>query len=153
MSHNQDIAIELSLPSQLGYEKLVRQTIAWLTRRGELAAARIADLQTAVSEACINAIEHGNQALASLRLNVTLRLTPEYLEVVVRDTGVKRLLPPMAPPASIEQKLAGLAPARGMGLMLMRQLVDEVDFAAEEPEQGNYVRLRIYQGPVPGMAA
>jgi serine/threonine-protein kinase RsbW len=137
--------IELYLPSELGYEKLVRQAIAWLAPQLQLTAARVADLQTAVSEACINAIEHGNRMLAHLRLGVTLHMTDSYLEVVVSDEGIARFLPSSEPAPSIEAKLAGLAPARCMGLMLMLQLVDEVEFAAAEPGQGNRVRLRIYR--------
>jgi serine/threonine-protein kinase RsbW len=133
------------LPNELGYEKLVRQAIAWLAPQLQLTAARVADLQTAVSEACINAIEHGNRMLAHLRLGVTLHMTESYLEVVVSDAGIVRFLPPSEPAPSIEQKLAGLAPARCMGLMLMLQLVDEVDFLAAESGRGNRVRLRIYR--------
>ena len=145
MKWKQVTTIELSLPSELGYEKLVREIIAWLAPYLELAAARIADLQTAVSEACINAIEHGNRLLAHLRLGVTLHVTEDYLEVVVADEGAVRFSPPSAPVVSIEDMLAGLVPTRGMGLMLMRQLVDEIDFLAAEGGQGNRVRLRIYQ--------
>jgi len=148
MTREQANTIELSLPSELGYEKLVRQTISWLAPHLRLAAARVADLQTAVSEACINAIEHGNQLLAHLRLHVTIRVAPTYLEVVVADEGIVRFRPPAAPAAAIEDKLAGLTPARGMGLMLMQQLVDEADFLADERGTGNGVRLRIYR-PTP----
>jgi serine/threonine-protein kinase RsbW len=144
MDQEQAITIELSLPSELGYEKLVRQAINWLAPHLHLAAGRIADLQTAVSEACINAIEHGNRMLAHLRLGVTLRVTERFLEVVVADEGIVRFRPPSTPTATIEDKLAGLAPARRMGLFLMQQLVDEAHFEAAEPGHGNRVRLRIY---------
>jgi serine/threonine-protein kinase RsbW len=145
MNREQATTIELSLPSQLGYEKLVRQAISWLAPHLQLAAARVADLQTAVSEACINAIEHGNQLLSHLRLDVTFHVTDTYLEVVVADEGVVSFRAPATPPAPIEAKLAGLAPARRMGLLLMEQLVDEADFAAGEAGEGNRVRLRIYR--------
>jgi serine/threonine-protein kinase RsbW len=136
--------IRLCLPSELGCEKLVRQAISWLAPHLQLAAARIADLQTAVSEACINAVEHGNRMLSHLRVSVTLRVTETYLEVVVIDQGIVCFRPPTTPPPSIEDKLGGLAPARHMGLLLMQQLVDEADFVAAEPGRGNRVRLRIY---------
>src|SRR3712207_2165407 len=110
MRCKQATTIELSLPSELGYEKLVRQTIVWLAPHREIAGARIADLQTAVSEACINSIEHGNRLSAHLRLSVTLRVTEDFLEVVVADEGAVRFSPPAAPVASIEDMLAGLAP-------------------------------------------
>jgi serine/threonine-protein kinase RsbW len=153
MSPEQPIIVELHLPSELGIEKLVRQTIAALAHRLELAAARVADLQTAASEACINAIEHGNQMRAHLHLFVTLCATRSYLEVVVLDEGVVRFQPPSVPAPTIWAKLDGLAPARGMGLMLMQNLVDEASFVAAEAGRGNRVRLRIYGSAQPRAAA
>jgi serine/threonine-protein kinase RsbW len=144
MDKAQAVTIGLSLPSELGYEKIVRQTLTLLATHIRLDAARTADLQTATSEACINAIEHGNHMIADLRLTVTLRLTEKYLEVVVGDEGLSRLLLPSTPPPSIQEKLAGLGAARGMGLLLIQQLVDEADFLACEPGKGNRVRLRMY---------
>ncbi len=149
MSAERAATIELSLPSELGYEKLVRQMVVWLAQRLEVAAATIANIQTALSEACINAIEHGNQALARLRVGVAMTVTPEYFEAIVSDAGISPFCPPEQPPASMEQKLAGLAPARGMGLMLIHQLVDEAGFLACEPGEGNRFRMRIYWRPEP----
>ena len=144
MSRTYDCTIELALPSELGAEKRVRQTLAQVGAELQLGSARLADLQTAVSEACINAIEHGNQLRRDLRLDVTLRVAATHLEVLIRDAGVVPFHPPLTPPASIQDKLAGHAPARGMGLLLMQQLVDEVDFRAAAPGTGNCVRLRLY---------
>ncbi len=140
----EEATIKLSLPSELGYEKLVRHTISWLANRLQLPSSRMADMQTAVSEACINAIEHGNQALSRLRVKVTLTVTAEYFEAVVADQAAAPFRPPAAPPATIQDKIAGVAPARGMGLMLIEGLVDECGFLAEEPGFGNRFRLRIY---------
>src|SRR3712207_6804746 len=53
--------ITLSLPSAFGYEALAREMLAWVGAHGGLDASRLADVQTAVCEACINAIEHGNE--------------------------------------------------------------------------------------------
>ena len=144
MSRTYDCTIELALPSELGAEKRVRQTLAQVGAELQLGSARLADLQTAVSEACINAIEHGNQLRRDLRLDVTLRVAATHLEVLIRDAGIVPFHPPLTPPASIQDKLAGHAPARGMGLLLMQQLVDEVDFLAAAPGTGNCVRLRLY---------
>lgn len=137
---------KLVLPSRLGAEKLVRHTLAWLLPRLGFDASRTADIQTAASEACINAIEHGNQESADLQVNVILSVTPECLDVVVSDDGAFDYRASDCPPATIEQKVAGLAPARGMGLMLMRALVDEVGFLPDTAGQGNCCRLRVYRG-------
>ena len=144
----QPTTFELSLPSTPGSEKLARHTVAWVGLRLDLTVERIADLQTAVSEAFINAVEHGNQGNEHRRVQVIFSITPEHLEVEVSDEGVRRFEQPVAPPATIEEKLAGLAPLRGMGLMLIRQLVDEAEFGTGEDGVGNRVRLRMRRPPL-----
>lgn len=136
--------IDLVLPSQLGYEKLVWHLIGWLAPSLTLAASRVADLQTAACEACINAIEHGNQLLTSRRVHVRLIMTAGYIEVVVRDEGAVRFQVAGTPQASIAQKVAEMAPPRGMGLLLMQALADECEIVAGGSGDGNRCRLRMY---------
>jgi serine/threonine-protein kinase RsbW len=151
MGHEGETSFELLIPNQLGYEKLVRQTLAWLLPRLGFEAARIADVQTAVSEACINAIEHGNDGLPDRRVRVTLGYTHDQFCAVVADEGVRPCPSADQPCPTISQKLAGAAPARGMGLMLMRALVDEVRLLPPEAGQGNRCWLRVHR-PCPRIA-
>ena len=48
---------------------------------------RIEDLKTAVAEACINAIEHGNRLNEKLSVGVVLSAGADSLEVKVIDDG------------------------------------------------------------------
>lgn len=136
--------IEILLPNKLGYETLARDTVAWLGRRLGIEPERIADMQTAVCEACINAMEHGNQGVPDQRITVTFSYGPTHLDAVIADNGLQLYERSASAPATIQQKLAGLAPARGMGLMLIRQLVDEAEFLPAEHTQGNRYRIRLY---------
>ena len=140
----------VSLPSEFGVEKLVRDALARLLPRWGLEAARIADFQTAVSEACINAIEHGNRGQVGTRLQVTLLLSPDHVDAVVADDAIVPFSEPEPLPPTIEQKLAGVAPARRMGLFLIRQLVDEAGFLPRESGVGNRFHLRIYRNGARG---
>jgi serine/threonine-protein kinase RsbW len=142
--------IELSIPSTLGYEKVVREVAASLARRLGFNGERIADLKTAVCEACINAIEHGNQCQAGCRIRVTFVVSASRLEVVVADHGHIKAsdAEPAAP--TIEQKLSGLASPRGMGLMLISQLVDEAGFLPMRRGKGNRFRLMLLRPPSAG---
>src|SRR6185369_13791000 len=88
-------AIELSIPSKLGFEKVARSVAASVGQKLCFDSERIADLQTAVGEACLNAIEHGNQCRPDLRISVRFLITTRRLEVVVADNGVcDKPLPP-----------------------------------------------------------
>lgn len=55
------IITELRLPTRLGVEKVAMSTAASVAGIMGFSADRVEDLKTAVAEACINAIEHGNK--------------------------------------------------------------------------------------------
>lgn len=108
---------------------------------------RIDDIKTAVSEATINAIEHGHSM--DLRQKVLIVLIPEgeTLEIAVQDhsTTPFHTTPEDSPP-SIEDKLAGLSNTRGWGMFLIKSLVDEVRFSSSK--DGNTVRMVIHLEPL-----
>ena len=60
MSKVKSTSVEVRLPSQLGYEKVAMSTAAAVAKLMGFREDRVEDLKTAVAEACINAIEHGN---------------------------------------------------------------------------------------------
>jgi serine/threonine-protein kinase RsbW len=78
---------EIQLPSRLGSEKVAMNTAADLARSMGFAEDRIEDLKTAVAEACINAIEHGNKLDENLSVGVILSMGSDSLEVRVVDSG------------------------------------------------------------------
>jgi serine/threonine-protein kinase RsbW len=134
--------MELSFPSELGYEKVAREAVAAFARRLGCDRERVEDLKTALGEACINAIEHGNGHTPGLRVEVSCVGADDRLEVEVHDRGLKRYEASGAV-AGIDLKLRGMAPLRGMGLMMIAQLVDEAGFT-ESPDGGNHFRLVLY---------
>jgi serine/threonine-protein kinase RsbW len=134
--------MELSFPSELGYEKVAREAVAAFARRLGCDRERVEDLKTALGEACINAIEHGNGHTPGLRVDVSCICTDDRLQVEVHDCGLKRY-ESSGTIASIDLKLRGLAPLRGMGLMMIGQLVDEAGFT-ESADGGNLFRLVLY---------
>ena len=66
----------------------------------------------------------------------------DRLEIEVHDRGLKRY-ESSGSIAGIDLKLRGLAPLRGMGLMMIAQLVDEAGFT-ESVDGGNHFRLVLY---------
>src|SRR5438309_5147841 len=79
--------VELQLPSRLGCEKVAMETAANVARQMGFSDERIEDLKIAVGEACINAIEHGNELDETLPIGIMLSMDSETLEVKVSDTG------------------------------------------------------------------
>src|ERR1700684_528570 len=103
--------------------------------------ARIEDLKTALAEACINAIEHGNHLNDNLCVGVILSASDEALEGKVMDTGSGIAKAPSKP--DIDRKMHGEEEPRGMGMFLIQSLVDEAEWVKGSPGKGSYVRLVI----------
>ena len=141
-----DNSIELRLPSILGYEKVAMNTAASVAKLMGFTEERVEDLKTAVAEACINAMEHGNKGDESLSVGVTLSIIEDMLEVKVSDTGdgpQHATLPP-----DIDKKMLGEEDPRGMGMFLIQALVDEAEWVSAPPA-GSYARLVIRLHPAP----
>lgn len=148
MSTLSQLSLDLSFPSEFGFEKVAREAVAAFARRVGVEQERIEDLKTALGEACINAIEHGNQLAPGLRVEVHCVCEDELLTVEVFDQGLKRYQGDETP-VPIETKVLGKAPLRGMGLLMIAQLVDEAGFA-QCPDGGNCFRLAIRRSSVLG---
>jgi serine/threonine-protein kinase RsbW len=133
-------SVRVILPSELGIEKVAMSTAASMAAIMGFSADRIEDLKTAVAEACINAIEHGNQFDSGLTVGVVLSTSADQLEVKVIDDGVGVKTSLHAP--DIDRKVHGEEDARGMGIFLIQSLVDEAKWYKGPPGK-SFVRLVI----------
>ena len=102
-------------------------------------ADRVEDLKTAVAEACMNAIEHGNKLDASTKVGISLTVDKGRLQVAVQDEGAG--IGPVATP-DIDSQMEGKTDPRGWGIFLIKSLMDEVSF--ESTPEGNVVKMIIH---------
>ena len=132
--------IEVSLPSKIGYERIAMQCSASFAKMVGFAPARIEDLKTVVSEACLNAMEHGNKEDPNVRVTVKMNFKDSSITVFVRDegTGVEKI--PAEP--DIKKKIERLETPRGLGIFLIKQLADQVDLN-QMTKNGHVVRMVI----------
>jgi serine/threonine-protein kinase RsbW len=135
-----DNKIELHIPSILGFEKVAMECAASVAKKMGFIEDRIEDLKTAVSEACLNAIEHGNKMDTSTKVGITLTLEESKLQIAIKDEGkgIGEI-----PFPRIEDKIEGKEQTRGWGIFLIRSLVNEVTFEPS-PEGGNVTKMIIY---------
>lgn len=133
-------SVEVRIPSELGFEKVAMSTASSMAALMGFSSDRIEDLKTAVAEACINAIEHGNQLDSSLNVGVVLSTTDDELEVKVIDDGAGIAKAPASP--DIDRKMHGEEDPRGMGMFLIQALVDEAEWHQGPPGK-SFVRLVI----------
>jgi serine/threonine-protein kinase RsbW len=111
--------------------------------RRVLADDRVDDLKLAVSEACTNAIEAHDAIEADDRVVVRWQETDDRFEVSILDQG-EGFDPsslPEHPPVTDPERLNF---ERGLGIPLIRTLVDEVHF--DSADSGTAVRLTLYCG-------
>jgi serine/threonine-protein kinase RsbW len=141
MSESKTTTVELRLPTKLGYEKVAMSTAASVAKLRGFPEDRIEDLKTAVAEACINAIEHGNRLNEKLSVGVVLRAQDDALEVKVIDDGTGIRKQPVKP--DIDRKMHGEEDPRGMGMFLIQALVDEAEWVPGSEGKSSYVRLVI----------
>lgn len=136
--------VELEIPAQPEFVGLVRLFVSSLaTSRRELADDRVDDLKLAVSEACTNAIDaHGD---AADRVVVRWSESDDRLEIAVDDRGpgFDPDALPAHPPVTDPERLNF---ERGLGIPLIRSLVDEVSFVTST--KGTTVSLVMYCGPL-----
>ena len=135
-----DNKIELHIPSVMGYEKIAMECAASMAKKMGFTEDRIEDLKTAVGEACLNAIEHGNKMDTSTKVGITLTVEESKLQVLVKDQG--KGLDKVAVP-NIENKVEGKDKPRGWGIFLIKRLMNEVTFEPS-PEGGNITKMIIY---------
>jgi serine/threonine-protein kinase RsbW len=130
--------VEVDLPNVNGYERIAMECSASFAKIGGLEKDRIEDLKTAVAEACLNAMEHGNKGRPDARVVVSMHLGDKDFRVSVKDEGDGISQIPHT--IDIRRKVARLEPPNGLGLFLIKELVDRVDFN-EKTEDGHVVQM------------
>lgn len=141
MTNPKGTTVEVRLPSRMGYEKVAMSTAGSVAKLMGFREERIEDLKTAVAEACINAIEHGNRMNERLSVGVVLSAGADELEVKVIDNGRGMNRTPAKP--DIDRKMQGEQDPRGMGMFLIQSLVDEAEWVVGSDGRSSYVRLVI----------
>lgn len=127
----------LSLIADLAQLATIRDFVAQTGRELGLDDELIYSLQLAVDEACSNVVNHAYGGSGGL-IEITIEPAGESLQVIIRDWG--RAFDPSAVPvpdlaAPLEQRSLG-----GLGLFLMRGIMDRVEFQFDE-ENGNTLTM------------
>ena len=133
--------VTLSIPSIFGYEEVVVETVGVVARVKRFPFEKVSKLKTAVAEACVNAIEHGNKEDPDKDVVVTIICNETLMSVSIKDFGEGHLEPDFQMPdikKQIEEKQLG-----GWGMYLMRTLVDDLEVTAA-PDSGTNTTMIIY---------
>jgi anti-sigma regulatory factor (Ser/Thr protein kinase) len=122
---------EFSVPSEPGNERQAMELVADVIKDMGLTQQRLERFKTAVAEAALNAMEHGNLYRAELPVLIEVSASDTQLSVKVTDEG-------SGPPAfhsetpDLEAKLEGMQTPRGWGLFLIKNMVDDMEVTGDE---------------------
>jgi len=146
LSAEMEEPVEFYIHNIFGSEKAAMERVASVARKRKYDEDQIEDLKTAVSEACLNAMEHGNKMDPGKKVRISITIEESLLQVIVMDEakgGGMKVEDPIKPP-NIEEMMESKEVARGWGVFLIKSLVDDVVFDST-PDGRNFVKMTIYK--------
>lgn len=128
----------LKVPSSTENLAMIREFLNGVLAQTGLDQSDINKLELAVDEACSNVMEHAYGHDATKEVVVRVIFDEEVVRVNIIDTG-RGFDPQSIPPADLERLVAERR-SGGLGLRLMKSLVDEVRYEFE-PGQKNELHM------------
>ena len=135
-----------TLASEPGNERLALARVAGTVKDLGLSEARLERLKTAVAEATMNAIEHGNGNRAEIPVEVEVTQDGDDIIVAISDQGgeahaaAQNAGDPEEP--DLLKKLDGDQTPRGWGLFLIRNMVDAMNVTTDGQRHTIWLTVR-----------
>ena len=131
------------LPSEPGNERLALARVADSVRGLGLPDGRLEKLKTAVAEATMNAIEHGNKNRTEIPVEVEVTQSGDEIIVAISDQGGDGTAGSgAAEDPDLLKKLDGAQSPRGWGLFLIRNMVDAMDITTNGQRHTIWLTMR-----------
>jgi serine/threonine-protein kinase RsbW len=127
---------ELTFPSRIETVDAATAAVAEFIQRAGVSEEAAFGIDMAVREAVTNAVLHGNQQDESKTVELTLKSSPDAVEIIVVDRG-PGFNPTEVPDPTKEENILK---ASGRGIFFMRSFMDEVDWVIR-PGGGTTVRM------------
>ena len=127
---------ELSLPSRIDTVATAAAAVAEFLSREGISDDAAFGIDMAVREAVTNAVVHGNRQDENKTVDVTLKSSPDAVEISVHDQG-PGFNPEEVPDPTADENILK---ASGRGIFFMRSFMDEVNWLIR-PGGGTTVRM------------
>ncbi len=140
-----------TLPSEPGNERLALDRVAGTVQGLGLSEARLERLKTAVAEATMNAIEHGNGNRPEIPVEVEVTQNGDEIIVAISDQGGEKNAGDGDSDGAgagdheepdLVKKLDGGQSPRGWGLFLIRNMVDAMDVTTDGQRHTIWLTMR-----------
>ncbi len=117
---------QLTIPNDITFLNLIQSYIAEVAEKTGFSKNTVSKIQLAVEEAVTNVIEHAFEQAQSEKITIVCERIPSAVRIVIKEKGLPfdPALLPEFDKAKLENELSG----KGLGLLLMKQFMDEVSF-------------------------
>lgn len=129
--------VRLTIPAKTDYLVLCRLVLSGIAMQTRMSEIELADLKLAVTEVCGNAVQHAVATEPGV-VRVAYRVEAGAIEVSVEDEGsaAGAAFPDVDEAALIDGPVES-----GMGLAIVRAVMDEVVIEAGSSRPGTVVRM------------
>ena len=127
---------ELSLPSRIDTVATAAAAVVEFVGRLGISEEAAFGIDMAVREAVTNAVLHGNRQDEEKTVDISLKSSPDAVEISVHDQG-PGFNPEEVPDPTVQENILK---ASGRGIFFMRTFMDEVDWLIR-PDGGTTVRM------------
>jgi anti-sigma regulatory factor (Ser/Thr protein kinase) len=131
-----------TLASEPGNERLALARVAGTVKDLGLEDRRLERLKTAVAEATMNAIEHGNGNRPEIPVEVEVTQDGDQLIVAITDQGGVPVREASPEEPDLVRKLDGDQSPRGWGLFLIRNMVDAMEVTTDGQRHTIWLTMR-----------
>jgi serine/threonine-protein kinase RsbW len=132
---------QLRLPSHAANLEIIREFVSRIAKKVGFNEDDVNKIELAVDEACTNVIKHAYGNDSKKPIDVVIKVDLEKLTVVITDHG-KGFNPQKVPRPDMKEYLAKMR-VGGLGIFLMKTLMDEVDYDIQ-PGKRNRLRMVKY---------
>jgi serine/threonine-protein kinase RsbW len=134
-SNGDSRAVRLTIPAKAEYITLVRLALSGLSRLRPLSDETLGDLKLAVTEACSNSVRHAYRDGREGSVLVVYELHDDRLAIEVCDEGEGFIA---ADRSASDRTVLNEG---GLGIAIIRELADELEFGPGENGKGSRLRF------------
>jgi serine/threonine-protein kinase RsbW len=128
--------VRLTIPAKAEYLVLTRLVLTGIAMEVSMSEVALADLKLAVTEVCGNAVQHAYTDDPGV-VRVVFEVEPDVIEVSVVDEGAGAGFP------DIDESVLSDGPVEsGMGLAIVKAVMDDVTIDEDPSARGTIVRMR-----------
>jgi serine/threonine-protein kinase RsbW len=129
--------VELRIPRSCEFVRVARKTAGALAHQLQFTLHEVYDIELAVGEACTNAVEHVGEQCPEILVRFSVDEQALVMEVIDRGPGFD---PEHTPAVNVQDETIG-----GLGLLVIRSLMDELEVKCDSSAGGACVRMVKYR--------